>query len=397
MKKALPVLLTLASTGFAAQKVNCAPTPPATCYPAECNCYYCLGPVKYQGNTPVRPFTCNGDFAVTVAGFYWNAHQDGMEYAIDDAVSVPDPDNGSEVQRIHNLVDAKYETPQFKWDFGFKVGLGYNTTCDGWDLGATWTWYRAKASSHIEAEPCDNHTLIAIWSAFNGRAGVNNFACDAETNWKARFNLVDLFVGREYWTSKYLSMRPYVGLRIAYIKQDYLITYKGGSWTESPGDLPSLIGEVDLDNDFHGVGVRCGFDFNWNLDCGWSIYHNLAASIVYGRFDINHEETAKEAQTPFTNFHLLETNDHFRASRPMLDLELGVQWQGLFSDCQYKLTGRLAWEHHLFFHQNQMWRVNRFGDTFDLPLPNDTGENVFFQRRGTLDTQGWTLTIQFEF
>ncbi|NGX59823.1 MAG: hypothetical protein KR126chlam3_00980, partial [Chlamydiae bacterium] len=50
----------------------------------------------------------------------------------------------------------------------------------------------------------------------------------------------------------------------------------------------------------------------------------------------------------------------------------------------------------LFFHQNQLWRINRIGDT-EATFPNNTGENVFFQRRGTLDTQGWTLKVQFQF
>nr|NGX26567.1 hypothetical protein [Chlamydiota bacterium] len=46
-----------------------------------------------------------------------------------------------------------------------------------------------------------------------------------------------------------------------------------------------------------------------------------------------------------------------------------------------------------FFHQNQLWRVVRIGDTANAP----SGQNVFHQRRGTLDTQGWTLALKFMF
>ena len=155
--------------------------------------------------------------------------------------------------------------------------------------------------------------------------------------------------------------------------------------------------EVDLDNDFKGVGVRAGFDTVWNFGCGWGLYGNFATSIVYGRFSLDHDEENRRAESPYDKTKILETKESFHASRGMLDLALGVQWASLFCDCQYGFMIALGWEHHLFFHQNQMWRVNRIGDTFNTTLPNNNGENVFFQRRGTLDTQGWTLTIQFEF
>ncbi|NGX59822.1 MAG: hypothetical protein KR126chlam3_00979 [Chlamydiae bacterium] len=166
---------------------NCAPEPPATCYPENCNHCYCLGPENYGVNAPVRPITCNGDWVISVAPLYWNAHQDGMEYAIDNHVnnsevssawaSVKDLDDDylpviPLYQELNNLIDAEYETPHFKWDWGFKVDLGFNTTCDGWDFGVIWTWYRGKANDHIEAEIDDNHTLLPLWSAYTSPVGL---------------------------------------------------------------------------------------------------------------------------------------------------------------------------------------------------------------------------------
>ncbi|NGX46193.1 MAG: hypothetical protein K940chlam2_01379 [Chlamydiae bacterium] len=47
----------------------------------------------------------------------------------------------------------------------------------------------------------------------------------------------------------------------------------------------------------------------------------------------------------------------------------------------------------MFFDQNQLWRVNRINPDQSFT----SNENVYYQRRGDLDTQGWTLTLQFEF
>ncbi len=398
---------------------NCAPEPPATCYPEDCNHCYCLGPENYGVNAPVRPITCNGDWVISTAGFYWNAHQDGMEYAIDNHVKnpnqeidslsafkviiiddmeeIPDDilDSDSVIQHLNNLIDGEYETPDFKWDFGFKIDLGYNSTCDGWDFGVVWTWYRGKANDHIEAEFDDNHTLLPLWSVFSPSSGSIVYATDIETHWKFQLNLVDIELGRQYWTSKYLSFRPFIGLRIAYLEQNFEIQHKGGSWSAIL-DAPAFNNEVDLDNDFKGVGIRTGFDTVWNFGCGWGLYGNLAASIVYGRFSLDHDEYNRKASSPHEKIKILETEESFHASRAMFDLALGIQWASLFCDCQYGFTVQLGFEQHLFFHQNQLWRVNRIGDVENV-LPNDTGENVFFQRRGTLDTGGWTLKVQFQF
>lgn len=404
MQKSLLALLGVSSGVFAAQQqnVNCAPEPAATCYPDDCKTCYCLGPENIIANAPARPVTCNGDWMITVAGVYWNANQDGMEYAIDNHVRtlLEIPSAVEDILPLNNLIDASYVTPNFDWDFGFKIGLGYNTTCDGWDIGATWTWYRSKARDHVEAEFSENHTLIALWSAYNDPLGHATFASDIETSWELQLNLIDIELGREFWVSKKMTFRPFIGLRIAFIDQEFDIQHKGGSWlVDDDGPLNNL---VELDNDFQGVGVRTGLNSIFHLGCGWGIYGDLGVSIVYGRFDINEKETNREAYNLYDKIPIMETKDHFRASRAMLDLGLGIQWGGLFCECQYGITVSLGWEQHLFFDQNQFWRVNRIDTFTDIDnglgvTQNDSGENSYYQRRGDLSTQGATLKVVFEF
>lgn len=388
---------------------DCTPTPPAPCNPDECCRIYCLGPDIESINAPVRPYTCNGDWVITAAGFYWNAHQDGMEYAI---VSEFIP---AGARAGETLIDSVYKNPDFKWDFGFKLGIGYNTTCDGWDIGILWTHYRGKAFSHNEAELEDNFALLPLWSDFgliisagsaNGTTGTDLplFATDIETNWKLDLNLIDIELGREFWTGKRVSLRPFVGLRVAFIKQDFGIVHHGGNFeipaNQSTFNLPVPVNDfVKLNNDFKAVGIRPGLNSIWNIGCGWGIYGESALSILYGRFDIEHREKTKEIAAPFDEDKVMETKDGFRAARLALDLALGVKWSALFCDCKYGFSAQLGWENHLFLDQNQLWRVTKSGafnfsgsGTFE---PKYT--NTFVQNRGTLDTQGWTLTLRFEF
>lgn len=398
-------LIGLANSADAARedRANCAPEP-GVCYTTdECDCYYCLGPTQIGVNPAVGPRTCNGDIMITVAGFYWGSNQDGMEYAIENAITLPTPQPDPSVDTIlelNNVIDAKYKTPDFKWDWGFKVGIGYISACDGWDIGVLYTWYRGRASSHDEAEPDDNRTLITLWSEFAPAQGLITYATDIQTHWRLNLDLIDIELGREYWTSKYLSFRPFVGLRIAYIKQKYEIQHKGGSWDarQSNPVQAAFNNKVDINNKFHGVGVIGGFDTVWNLGCGWAFFGDLAASILYGKFSIDHNEYNRLASDTHDKTKILETDDSFTASSAILDTTFGIQWATMFCACQYGLTLKLGWEHHVFFNQNQMWRVNRIRDLSNPSgLPNNTGENVFFQRRGDLTTQGWTLTVRFDF
>ena len=378
----------------------CGPTEPAPCYSEDCGCTYCYGPENTAINPAVRPRTCNGDMVFEIAGFYWNAHMDGMEYAVENHVAISNElSDADESQSLNNLINADYKTPNFEWDFGFKAGIGYNSACDGWDLGIVWTWYQGKANDSVEAQSDDNRSLLPLWSAFTPAQGYVLYATDIESNWKLKLNLIDLDLGREFWSSKYVALRPHVGLRIAQLNQSFSLEHKGGSWSVTNiGGQENFNGFTDLDNDFKGVGVRAGLDSTWNLGCGWGIYGNFAASIVYGRFSVDANEYVRQAGADHAKIKVMETDYSFRASRGMLDLGLGLQWSTLFCGCQYGLTAQLGWENHLFFNQNQLWRVNRIGAPFDSEnFPNNTGENVLSQRRGDLDTQGWTLRLTFEF
>ncbi len=396
MKKTFQItalsLIGLTSALSAAKSDSCCTTPPAPCYPDEPICAYCVGPDMV--NPSVRPKSCDGDWLVTLAGFYWNTHEDGLEFAIDNSVFVAADATGAQIEELNNLIDAEYKNPNFNWDFGFKAGLAYNTTHDGWDFGVLWTWYRGTASNHLEAETDDNHTLIPLWSVFGVDLQPSDnellYATDIEAHWSMRLNLVDVELGREFWVSKYVTFRPHIGIRVASIDQTYRLNHKGGVWSRQPSDLNN---EVNMKNDFWGVGARGGFNTVWNFGHGFAFKADTAISIIYGRFKVKHDEWNRVAISPHGKTRLLETEDHFRTSRAMTDLALGLQWATPFGkECQYGFTIGIAWEHHMFFDQNQLWRVNCF-----LSEQNDGGEEFYYQRRGDLDTQGWTLTIQFEF
>ncbi len=387
MKYSAFIPLTLSAAALSGAAQECAPKPQAQCNADACCRMHCLGPKKYGVNAPVNPLTCNGDFEITLTGFYWKAEQEGLEYAIETQTINTDEER-------HNLIAADFKNPKFQWDFGFKLGLGYNTTCDGWDIGVIWTRYTGSASSHNKAQRSDNQTLLPIWTDDKRTAldpGESYYAREIETHWKLHLNLIDIALGRKYWNSHRVALRPHIGFRISYLDQDFEIEHLGGIQSvQTPTE--KLNNEVKIDNDFKGIGIRTGLDGQWKVGCGFGIYGNFALSLINGHFKVDHDERNREAESPFSKTKILETKDFFRATRLMTDLAFGVQYSTLLCDCQYALSTSLGWEQHLFLDFNQMWRV--------IPQQGSSSSddnNIYHQRRGDLSTQGWTLTFVFDF
>ncbi len=372
----------------------------ANCAPDDSLFSFCLGPENYQVNAPVSPKTCNGDFEFTVGAVYWLAEEDGLEYAVrNEVIGNEGADVTTGNRSLNNLVDSTYLSPNFKKDFGLKLGASYTSPCDNWDINLLWTKFHQGSSGKVEAEFEDNVTLLPLWSAFQfpqaGNAPIL-FASDIETFWKFDLNLIDLDLGRRFWTSKYLALHPHVGLRFAYLHQDFKINHRGGSWIVPGLDL-RFNGIVDLKNDYEGVGLRSGLDSTWNLGCGWALYGDFSLSVIYGKFKVDHDEVLRNVVAPYSKTKILDTEDHFRASRAILDLGLGIQWSTMFCDCKYGTTLALGWEQHSFFNQNQLWKIKRVSGSNGSGLFNNSGENNFQQRRGTLNTSGWTLTGKLSF
>jgi len=301
----------------------------------------------------------------------------------------------------NNLIDAEYLTPSFSWEFGFRLGLGYNSACDGWDLRGIWTTFRQSSSGHDEAEADDNQSLTPLWSSFQYPLAEDApvlLATDIDTDWKLHLDLLDFELGRAAWNSHRLALRPHIGLRLCEIKEFFDIEYNGGSWN-SPAAATNFTDWVELTSTYKGIGIRSGVDSTWKLPCGFALFGETAISIIYGRFQVDHLEYFRDVTAPFTKTRYFDTEDRFRASRATMDLLFGVEWSALFCECRYGFIISLAWEQHLFFHQNPFWRVERVGGENDITmLPyNDTGENVFNQREGSLSMEGWTLRAKFEF
>ncbi len=306
-------------------------------------------------NPAARPVVKDGtDLWVQVEALYMRPTEDGLGY------SIRTKNTTADFPGVH-VKNARYD-----WDWGFRVGAGYNLDHDGWDILANYTWFKDKTHQNVSGGivfPTEVHPVNA------GAATTQN----AKTRLNLWINILDIELGREFFVSKWLTLRPQMGIRALWVNRHYNTEY---SRLVSGSDY-----EVHMRNRFSGAGLRGGLNTQWGLGSGWSLFGEVDVALMYGKQRVRQSEE-------------LETGDISRGSsrnrwmalRSSVDLALGLRWDRLFSDDAYRIRLQLGWEDHIFFDMNQNYRFT-----------NATTKGVFAGNRGNLSLNGLAFQARFDF
>lgn len=314
-------------------------------------------------NPPGRPQVRDGvDLFLFGEVLLWNAHQNGMPIAV-----------VNESHHSHrNLAHSKVKNVHSDWTVGFRVGAGYNLPHDSWDLNFAWARLFTHGDTHTHAK----HSRQVYPSRVHpgDRAGDRPFAKDS-SHWSLHFDQLDLDLGREFFVSKWLTLRPNFGLRTDWIEQNWRTKFKHPSGDSSSGHKKL---ELEYKDKWWGLGLEGGLDTQWMLGCGWSLFGNMATAILYGFHDLDFKD---EDSTRF-----VDLDDVYRISHPILDLQMGVRYDHMFANDRFHLGLQVGWEHHVYFSQNQ------------FPVFTDSNaKGTFVQNQGDLTFQGWTFATRFDF
>lgn len=271
---------------------------------------------------------------------YWKANEEGLYYAfpsLNNTANPPFPQND-----IFKGVNGKVKRVKPDYAFGFKVGTKINLPWDEWDLSLIWTSYRNRENSRIYATP--PFTLSPFWLNNN----FNPMAQGAHAHWKLTFDSLDLNIGRAFYAGKFLSLRPFAGLKAGWIHQHLNVKYK--EVTLSNSQFTPLIKSKNSDNS-SGYGLLGGLETNWKLGWGFSIEGNGSAALLWTDHEIDQFEFAPP------NINRSETKQNVSRIAAMFDLFAGLKWErACFSERIY-FAFHAGWEEQVWVAQNQL---NRF-------------------------------------
>lgn len=255
------------------------------------------------------PTCCNpcGHLIVGAEVLYLRAYEGGLSNNCDDIEIINDGDI--------SLLFGQNHDPDAKWDLGFRIGVGYEFANSNCDLSIYWTSYDSKSSG--------------------GRD-------ETRHEWEIDYDVVDAIYRCDCNWSACCALSPYLGVRYAKIDQSL---QKNTNMIIDEIEHPS---RYNIKEDFWGVGPVFGIEADLALKCGFSLYGNVSAGVLYGQYDVNSRKVTE--LTTVTNFDRLDNDTH--AFPIVLDFGIGVRWRTCVCNDKY-ITLHLGLEEHRYFNHNQ--------------------------------------------
>lgn len=280
---------------------------------------------------------------ISAEALYWRGREQGLGYT----------NRPSDVLVTDDFTQNRVIDPQFKWEWGVRLGACYQECDCLWSYQAYWTYLVSKSHGQraFNSGAPDFLGIYPIWS-MGPDTLVGDYVSTAFSHWTLHTNIVDLNI---QWNIPYVC--PFLGLRGVSLNQRLIANYAGGTFF-------SGIDENTLISRYKGAGPRLGFHADYNVGYCISLFGRAAFAPLLGRFQIDRQEVYLESV-------MFESSAAEGRCILSCDCAVGLQWKGP------SLTAGVAWEGQAFFNAN---RFNR-------------GRYHFFSRNRSLFLQG--LTVSF--
>ena len=327
-----------------------------------------------------RGFYVKGEFLLM------HVKEEGLEYAMTQNTLTGINENDNAFPLTGGDIQG-YSEGHHNWDWtgGCRVAMGFYLNYDCLNAEANWTYIRINNDS---GKNVTGGVLLPFWLTPNLDLGLFvNDNISSSARWTGNLNTLDIKLGKPYHISRFVIFNPHLGLRMAWIDQDYTSRNGGNFDLTLIGDGENL--EMSAKNDFWGVGPRVGIDTEWHFADSWYLFGNMAASLLYSHFDV-FQEVILDKKTLYQLKHDFYTNS------PNMEIILGLCWCHLFSKNRYMVSLKAAYEMHQWWEQN---RLRRFFDKDSGILGNPLSASSSNDEvaRGDLTVNGFSFAIQFDF
>lgn len=254
----------------------------------------------------------------------------------------------------------------FKWNYGFRTGIGKVFSHDRWDLFLDFTWFETENSNVSSLH--GGAFLVPLM-----QIPLPLKASQIRAHWNLHFYTLDLTLGRDSFVSPQLAFHPFAGIKTAWIDQSARVH----SEVFSPR---SMILRSKDQSDFWGIGPSLGCEGKWFLDYGFHLFGSAAGAILWGNFDTHHRELSSSAHGPKNCF-----DSDLHQISPMVQLQIGLGFETALYHDSFHIAVDTCYENQYWWNQNQMpqWTQSK---------------TQRFQRLGEdLSFQGITTHVRFDF
>ncbi len=309
--------------------------------------------------TSARPESDNGWYLFGDA-LYWHADVGNADWS-----ERTESTASTDYFKVHQL--------DFKWNWGFKAGIGVNMDHDMWDSSVMFTWFETSNSNTVRLSgkvPVADQNITTFLPA-------EDMVVSSKHHWSIHYGMFDWMLGRWQYYGKSLAMRPFVGVKGGWINQ-----YRNVRLLDEQG----VNRRGYFKNDFWGVGPSAGMNTMWilgsagsNMDHRFSLCGDFAGSLMYGHFRNKYTVHATDNTQKIKHLNR-------NLAVPMLQAMLGLSWDTAFNEGHNHFMFKVGYEFQYWFRQNQFLSLKetpvdgllgaiRYSD--DLALQGVTGEFRF--------------------
>lgn len=247
-------------------------------------------------------------------------------------------------------------------DPGFKVAIGLDLNYDGWDTLLEYTWLRPKDTKSNDVTGTDKTLRRRDEPSYATRGLVTAFNTLKRTI-RLSYNTINWELGRSYFVSPKLTLRPHFGLKGAW--QTLRRSAHTSGITSTDFLNVSVVTGSSVSHakqDYWGIGIRAGLNTSWMFSRNWSMFGNMAFSPLWGRFKTTTEfflDTV-DTQTGFFTFDNTKVSDMKEVLRQVnyvMDMQLGIRWDYFFSNNDYRLRLQAGWEEQVWIDFIQFYNA----------------------------------------
>jgi hypothetical protein len=325
---------------------------------------------KSRSDSVFNGFTMDGSF------LYWNAKADGYGFAYKTRIK-----GGSGGVPTMIKGDLDFEAPSFgSWDPGFQIAIGYVISQrQQWHTRLAWTRFNTSSDTSLSTSSIDltKHLTPLLFPILTGP-----LADRAKAHFSLNFNTLDLDLGRQFFVGKWLSLAPKVGVRAAWIDQDFKVNYRSYFPTSSTIFIENT--SFKADQNFSGIGLKFGSDIEFYFAKSWSILGNVSGSLLMGHININEKIAGLIVIDPLVAIpEKVKIKNSIHRIRSNLEGQLGLQWQTYFYKNRFRFACAALYSFAYWFNQNNLIDVSTtFSPGLSEPVVNDISQSQDLQLQG---------------
>lgn len=290
---------------------------------------------------------CGSNYFVEASILYWHAIVSGTEFTSGSFVVKPSPFQGS-------LKDC-FQTIELNGNWGFKLGLGYNLPCDGWDIFLNYVSFNSKGNKAV-CRGTDTKYIVN-YKSFPLIQGTSVVSKRAKSTFCLDLDALEFNLGRSFYISKSMALCPKIGLKAFWIEFKQNTRYGLAQtweniWQET--DHPSFNYTIKDRCKFSGVGPHFVFGTEWHFFNDFCLYGNISGSLLYGLFTTHHKDKETTIEGELRNC-LCQSRHAFV---PMVNTQIGIAY-GIYCNCDLMhLILRLAFDAQYICRINQIIALN---------------------------------------